>query len=397
MAETVHNPDRYMADLRQILAQGRKRIGVLLGAGAPVAIRIDPATKQLKADGEPLIPAITGLTEQVIKNLGAPEQKIVADISKELGESPNIEMILSKIRSLAAVIGDNKVYGQDGEGFVKLGRAICSEIGQIVGAKLPAESNSYTELVAWIGGVDRKHAIEIFTPNYDLLQEEALERAKIPYFDGFSGAHEPFFDPSTISNDDLPARWVRLWKLHGSLGWVMSENDELVRKGDRSASELIYPDHLKYDQIQKQPYTAFFDRLTKFLSTPDTLLVTCGFSYFDSHISAVIDEALAANPSASVFAFQYDNLQKEIYSSKLAKKRPNMSVYASDGAVINCIPAAWKTGDLPSPDWAVIRASYWSERIEGEGHCFVLGDFTDFSRFFALAQAEQVFTLPATD
>ena len=32
-APTIHNPDRYMADLRQILSQGRKRIGVLIGAG----------------------------------------------------------------------------------------------------------------------------------------------------------------------------------------------------------------------------------------------------------------------------------------------------------------------------------------------------------------------------
>ena len=41
METTVHNPDRYMGDLRQILAQGRKRIGILLGAGSPASILID--------------------------------------------------------------------------------------------------------------------------------------------------------------------------------------------------------------------------------------------------------------------------------------------------------------------------------------------------------------------
>jgi hypothetical protein len=228
MAETVHNPDRYMADLRQILAQGRKRIGVLLCAGTPVALRVDPATGQLKVGGEPLIPAIAGLTEQVIAKLGESDRAVVNDLSKKLGNNANIEMILSKIRSLAAVIGTNKINGLDAGGFADLGRAICEEIGRIVGAKLPTNSNPYTELVAWIGGVDRKHAIEIFTANYDLLMEEALERSRVPYFDGFSGSHEPFFDPSTIANDDLPARWVRLWKLHGSLGWVMKNETELV-------------------------------------------------------------------------------------------------------------------------------------------------------------------------
>ena len=29
---TFHNPDRFMSDLRQILSQGRKRIGLLIGA-----------------------------------------------------------------------------------------------------------------------------------------------------------------------------------------------------------------------------------------------------------------------------------------------------------------------------------------------------------------------------
>ena len=35
MTVSVHNPDQYMASLRQIIAQGRKRIGLLVGAGAP--------------------------------------------------------------------------------------------------------------------------------------------------------------------------------------------------------------------------------------------------------------------------------------------------------------------------------------------------------------------------
>ena len=42
---TLHNPDRLMADLRQILAQGRKRIGLLIGAGAPVAVRVNEEGK----------------------------------------------------------------------------------------------------------------------------------------------------------------------------------------------------------------------------------------------------------------------------------------------------------------------------------------------------------------
>ncbi|MBY3441014.1 hypothetical protein HFN89_44800 [Rhizobium laguerreae] len=39
--ESIHNPDRFMADLRQVLSQGRKRIGLLVGADAPLPVRVD--------------------------------------------------------------------------------------------------------------------------------------------------------------------------------------------------------------------------------------------------------------------------------------------------------------------------------------------------------------------
>ena len=35
MTVSVHNPDQYMASLGQIIAQGRKRIGLLVGAAGP--------------------------------------------------------------------------------------------------------------------------------------------------------------------------------------------------------------------------------------------------------------------------------------------------------------------------------------------------------------------------
>ena len=52
---SLHNPDRYMADLRQILSQGRKRIGIFIGAGAPMAIRIDEDNRIVEG-GKPLVP-----------------------------------------------------------------------------------------------------------------------------------------------------------------------------------------------------------------------------------------------------------------------------------------------------------------------------------------------------
>ena len=56
----------------------------------------------------------------------------------------------------------------------------------------------------------------------------------------------------------------------------------------------MFPEHLKYDQTQKAPYAALLDRLRAFLLTPDTLLVSIGFSFADAHIAARLDEALEA-------------------------------------------------------------------------------------------------------
>ncbi|MGE0754629.1 MAG: SIR2 family protein [Alphaproteobacteria bacterium] len=379
-----------MSDLRQILAQGKKRIGILLGAGAPVSIN--------KTAGKhaPLIPAIAGLTDAVKKALSADDGKLVESIVKTLGEGANIEEILSKVRSLSAALkgSEQKLGPYTQKNFDDAAAAICKKIGEVVNCKLPTNDTPYNLLAGWIGGTDRENAVEIFTSNYDLLMEEALEYAKIPFFSGFSGFHEPFFDAASIaSNDDMPSRWARLWKLHGSLGWGINEKGELIAGKGRDASELIYPDHLKYDHIQKLPYTALFDRLRKFLMTPDTLLLSCGFSYGDAHVSAVINEALAANPAASVFAFLYQEIDKERPAKELALKRPNFSAYACDKAVISCLEGKWELGkNNDNKDWQNIRANFWAARNGGRDFIFTLGDFTAFAKFFSLSKSDQTYS-----
>ena len=389
---TVHNPDRFMVDLRQILSQGRKRIGLLIGAGAPVAVRVD-ANGKLDEKGDPLIPDVARLTTSVIEGLGVNDRKVIESILPELGNNPNIETILTRFRQLSQAIGAAEVHGLNGEAYNKLAERICDKIGAIVAPSLPKEPNPFTELVSWIGGTHREHPVEIFTPNYDLLVEEAFERVRLPYFDGFSGSHRPFFDSTSISDDLLPARWSRIWKIHGSLGWELHQNS-IVRTGSREATRLIYPDHLKYDQITRQPYSALFERLRSFLTTPDSLLLCSGFSFFDAHITAVLDEALAANAHTAILAFQHNPLDEETLPVGLAQRHPNMSVYARDGAVIFGIQGKWQPGQPPTDEWENIRRTFWSfEGAEKEGQ-FLLGDFAKFARFFALAQSSDLKSTP---
>ena len=386
---TIHNPDLYMVDLRQILSQGRKRIGILIGAGAPTSIRVDGKGQMVEDRGHPLIPDVAGLTDAVVSALSQEDKVIIEALKKELTGLINVETILTQVRKLAQAIGTACVHGVDANGYDAIAERICVAIGKCVNVTLPQSSNPFSEVASWISGTRRVHSIEIFTPNYDLLIEEALERTRAPYFDGFSGSYRPFFDAASVSTDVLPSRWTRLWKLHGSLGWKVS-NDTVVRTGNREATELIYPDHMKYDQITRQPYSALFERLRSFLTSPDTLLLCSGFSFLDSHICAVLDEAMAANSHSAIFAFQYKTLSQEQAVTSMASSRPNLSVYARDGAIINGVAGRWEPGRPPNEEWEAIRHTFWQPASGTKGGEFLLGDFAKLSKFLALTQVHRL-------
>ena len=163
----------------------------------------------------------------------------------------------------------------------------------------------------------------------------------------------------------------------------------MIRAGQRHTTHLVFPEHLKYDQTQKAPYSALFDRLRAFLMTPDTLLIATGFSFADAHISARIDECLAANPTASVFAFQFNNLGNEPHAAEIAMRRSNMSVYSPDQALINGVAAPWRPGNPPTRDWHSVRDSYWSNGGEGAAGRFELGSYDRLARFFASSGSSQ--------
>lgn len=382
MIDTVHNPDQYMYDFKHIVGHGRKKIGLLVGAGAPVGINVGG-----NGEYKPLIPDVAGLTKAVRDDLPKKYRAcfdgIVSDTS-----GGNIESILSRIRSFVEVLGDNQIYGLDSNGYREFEIEVCSRIKDVVSKVLPENDNPYSNLVSWINGVSRDFAVEIFTTNYDLLIEEAFERVKSPYFDGFSGSRFPFFDASAVSSNDLPARWARLWKLHGSINWEENSKKEIVRKGGDAQGTMVYPSHLKYDQTQSAPFSSLFERMKNFVLEKDSVLITTGFSFSDAHIAAKLDECMSENPSSAVIALQFKTLEEERFAVELGRRRPNMSVYCNDGAVINGVAAKWRLGELPSRGWDVFRHEYW------KNNKFVLGDFVMFTRFLANTGGGKAISIP---
>lgn len=287
------------------------RIGFFIGGGCPLAVQVSVGGKT-----ESLIPEIGGLTKAVKEGLESDGAlKTVAQTAWDRLATrgiamPTVEDVLSHIRTLKSLCGNSGIDGFTADQLGKLDDAMCERIRGIVSKTLPASDTPYHILASWIQAIPRDKPVEIFTTNYDLLLEQALEEQRVPYFDGFVGSDSAFLDLESMAEDDLPARWARLWKIHGSINWWMTAERKIRRSRDVVLGEqlLIYPSHLKYDQSRQMPYYAMLDRLRVFLRADQCVLLTCGYSFRDEHINAYVGQGLAGNANAACFAMIFDDL-----------------------------------------------------------------------------------------
>ena len=110
----------------------------------------------------------------------------------------------------------------------------------------------------------------------------------------------------------------------------------------------------------------------------------------DSHVCAVLEEAMAANAHSAIFAFQYNELVKETQVARMARLFPNLSVYARDSAIIDGVDGRWRPGQPPTDEWEEIRQTFWKD-TEGGGE-FLLGDFAQLARFLELTKIDRLET-----
>lgn len=346
------------------------RIGYFIGAGCPLGIFDDKDEKSLR-----YIPDVAGLTVRIRERLQErdvttpPPVPLLGPIWDKLSESckcaivkiPNVEHILSEIRTLCSRRGNGDVDGVSKADLQLLDSTICDFIAEEVGKSLPVHRCAYHRFASWVGGLQRITPVEIFTPNYDLLLEEAFEQQGIPHFDGFVGSREPFFDIASIEQDSIPPRWTRLWKLHGSINWQKRTDGTVFRVAGtaKAGSTMIYPSHLKYDQSRRMPYLAMLDRLKAFLRSGGhsqgfgpPVLVICGYSFADDHLNEVVLDGLRGNRSAQCFVLAFDGLEDIKTIVALAQRQPNLSVIAWDGAVIGTRPGYYRNAGSSDP-WIV--------------------------------------------
>ena len=334
----MHDLTQQREYLRSALQQDRRPLGLFLGAGAPMAVKIG---------GAPIIPDIAGLTVEVGKALTGDSAAALETATKTLSESgvanPPVENILDYLRTLAEVPGSVPIHGVNPYVVRGTDRDVCECIRTALDVRLPDSRTPFHAIAVWARVVKRHAPVELFTTNYDLLIEEALEALNVPYFDGFVGSYQPTFDLEAVEEDLLPVRWIRLWKLHGSVNWQTRPDNQVVRASSPSTDggTLIYPSHLKYAQSRRLPYLALLDRLRTFLRQPSAVLVTTGFGFRDEHINEVMQQALRSNPTAAVLALMYGPLAEYPEAASLAGQSPNLSLLSADKAVVGTTTASW--------------------------------------------------------
>ena len=399
--DAIHDAAQQARNLRQVLQDDKQRIGCFLGAGCPLGI--------YDAEGKSsivLIPAVVELTKRVAEGLQASDKatgatstfkanwdSLCEECKPADGKAPTVEDVLTELRTLANRRGNAEILGMTKKVLSDLDDKICDLIAIEMRKPLPEYRTSYNRFASWIGGVHRDFPAEIFTPNYDLLFEQALEQHPLPHFDGFVGSREPWFDLASIEHDAIPARWTRLWKLHGSINWEKSEENvngakvtRVVRVSHEAAAGkvMIFPSHLKYDQSRRMPYLAMLDRLRAFFRGRDApRLIVCGYSFLDDHLNEVLLDGLLGNRNAQCFALMYSKLEDHPKVVDYAVKQGNLTVLAKDGAVIGTRAGRYRVGTSGGEEhtpWLYEEAVTATGPVEMSPQCR-LGDFHYFGLF----------------
>ena len=360
MAE--HHPLTFVAQLGAKLATRSRHVCVFLGAGAARACGL---------------PDIAELQERVLRSLNSDDR---AALNNQLA-GRNLEKALSRLRRIAALLDDQRGDDQLFDGLsaaqaTALDAAVCHAIVQELDIER-AQLQPVYRLAAWVKRAGYSLPVELFTVNYDLLLETALEELRVPYFDGFLGILRARFHTELVeagfgsSGDSVPAFFVRLWKLHGSVNWAWQDDRQIVRLGQPVAEDCaaaIYPSDEKYEESRRVPFVVLQDRLRRALQQSETMVIISGYAFADDHLNELIFDAAARHERSEFVAFCYAEIPEAL--AERAGTTPNLQVVNGYEAILGGVRGKWKAPEDPPP-------GIW------ENCQFALRDFENLARYLS--------------
>ncbi len=359
-----HNPLSFATSLSAKLATRSRHVCTFLGAGVG------------KACG---LPDVSELQQHILQDLKEDDR---AAFESQLSDR-NLEEALSRLRRISTLIsGEETVNGLTAEQAEKLDTAVCHAIIKALSVK-DVDLTAVLYLAAWVARADYHHPVELFTVNYDLLLETALERMRVPYFDGFVGTLKAGFHTEIVEElpgsdvESIPAFFVRLWKLHGSVNWAYKDDKQIVRMGQpvqEGIAAAIYPSDAKYEESRRVPFVVLQDRLRRALHQPETLMLITGYSFGDDHLNEHIFDAATRRQRSEFIAFCFSDIPKVL--AERAAITPNLQVVSGHEAILGGIRAAWEAPeDTPVGIW--------------DGGQFALRDFCNLTKYLARSTARE--------
>lgn len=168
----------------------------------------------------------------------------------------------------------------------------------------------------------------LFTTNYDMAFDLALDNLGIHYINGFMGVHNRCFRPEVYDYDlyypgqsvtgkvHRAEKVLKYYKMHGSLSWLATEpscsntygikeiplNDEFKVNNDKEL--MIYPCTSKKSFTLDLPYSELFRQFSQAINQPQSVLICLGYSFYDEHINDIITQALTI-PSFTLIIANY--------------------------------------------------------------------------------------------
>lgn len=252
-----------------------------------------------------------------------PDFSVQGTALKEIFER-DLESMLDYMISVRSV---NHVCEIDPEIDTKIRRAQTFIRQQIIeGMKCEEVNDIYKEFYLKILRKNRGNPINIFTTNYDLYTERALDELGFFYNNGFTGTCERKFNPISynyafvenmnLNKDvwDRVSNFYNLYKIHGSINWINKNSAVIEKPIDNIIDEtvMIYPTPLKDRTTLMTPYSDLMRNMQQSLMKNNSILVTVGYSFSDDHINRIILNMLSVPSFRLVILGSGVNIEKLI-------------------------------------------------------------------------------------
>jgi len=187
-------------------------------------------------------------------------------------------------------------------------------------------------LLSFASRTATRERLNIFTTNYDRFIEYGLDEAGLLTIDRFIGKINPImrfhrieldyhYNPPGIRGEPRYVEGVvKFTKLHGSLDWQFRGSDIIRAPIPFGADEkdfkkyfaqpldsvVIFPNSSKAYETSFFPYSELFRDFSAAICQPNSVLVTYGYGFGDSHINRIIRDMLTI-PSTHLVIISYDD------------------------------------------------------------------------------------------